>query len=1048
MTTDLGLEAEDEAKDAKKRSNEMFESMNPSLPPRDEIDVDDMDFTASEFCGALGEVLPYEEAEDYLRMLAWRAKEAVEILHEAEETLANLQAAQAEIRVLQEKTSKQQNKLEKVEEKVKNVKTQRIAVEDEIKATQRKAKAVKTKLEPRSGTSPCDEELEGDGGWVSGSGMHQRVCGESRLQAARSDLAAVNTKLRREREELREQNVRLKSLRVELQQTRLSLSKALAQFVDKVASKRGDTVGRAFIAEQLREVIGDEESRSLLSSFDPSGGERLSGKSLTAWLTEGNFGGDEGELAVESDEYDTPPPGPDPDSDFGDILAPDPEVDVSKPAVRIFLDDKVGPAFLEAALAECQDWLLNKDKNLKAYKYKMRNPEVTLNFMSEDHTKAKVSIRYDHDSSGGMKDVSFSKFTLKREAGGSWEAAAMNFKGGSRRKWAMPEVDVHMEFTVGALKSAIATKFEISRESMLLYSTKGQLFDDGKFLKEAGVGFGEVVRVTSGAKPPLELGSAAHLKELSEKFHFQGYIEKTEMRGITLQQLEFVVDFLKGKSGVWRDSNKYSKTCGWTLEADTINLYHVNSWVIPPATKEKNCALVELLAGNDQIPKTFISHWWGEPVVDFILCVAEHHRVRALGDGDAYWVCAYANRQHDLGAELTLDPRETSFYKAMSLADGVLLILDSRNEMLDTGPATPFTRVWCCFEESVAVGDTSREARLLLDIATTRRVSTGRVASVVLVDGLSGEEAELEKKFEKIDYFTTEGGGWTEKSMRESVFPVEVLRSGLKVDIFESSASMAEDKRHILNSIAGRPAEELDQEPHKDSKEYDLVNDTLSGIFAAPGFRAAIQCDADIEEFTSALRRHSGRRELTMSFQGMGAWFGDKSVKSLNKKHVDALGKAFTGLQSLTHLDLKFTEGDSTGRFFCFPEFIGNIGKASNLEHIDMVFPELWSLENFGAGFGQLKKLLSLKLSMRHCCIDDVDGLVGLEGCTALQRLELDFQRSKGWKVEDHGQVANADHNFELREPEEEEESKGRAAKPEAKRAAAAARQQPKQCCA
>ena len=36
----------------------------------------------------------------------------------------------------------------------------------------------------------------------------------------------------------------------------------------------------------------------------------------------------------------------------------------------------------------------------------------------------------------------------------------------------------------------------------------------------------------------------------------------------------------------------------------------------------------------------FVSHWWGEPVVQFIACVAKQ-----LAETVPYWVCAYANNQ-------------------------------------------------------------------------------------------------------------------------------------------------------------------------------------------------------------------------------------------------------------------------------------------------------------------------------------------------------------------------------------------------------------------
>ena len=49
---------------------------------------------------------------------------------------------------------------------------------------------------------------------------------------------------------------------------------------------------------------------------------------------------------------------------------------------------------------------------------------------------------------------------------------------------------------------------------------------------------------------------------------------------------------------------------------------------------------------------------------------------------------AYANNQHDLQAEIQQNPRKTSFYRAIKLCAGVLLILDS--------DATPFTRSLGC----------------------------------------------------------------------------------------------------------------------------------------------------------------------------------------------------------------------------------------------------------------------------------------------------------------------------------------------------------------
>ena len=67
---------------------------------------------------------------------------------------------------------------------------------------------------------------------------------------------------------------------------------------------------------------------------------------------------------------------------------------------------------------------------------------------------------------------------------------------------------------------------------------------------------------------------------------------------------------------------------------------------------------------------------WGEPVCDFIACLERHAELRGLGEDTVYWVCAYANNQHELGADLGDDPRKSSFYKALRQVKGVVVVLD------------------------------------------------------------------------------------------------------------------------------------------------------------------------------------------------------------------------------------------------------------------------------------------------------------------------------------------------------------------------------------
>ena len=145
-------------------------------------------------------------------------------------------------------------------------------------------------------------------------------------------------------------------------------------------------------------------------------------------------------------------------------------------------------------------------------------------------------------------------------------------------------------------------------------------------------------------------------------------IEKTELRGITLPQLEQLDDFIEMHADEHGVLHGWLDRKGQPLHKDRINLYDVVKYVVKPATKEHKCSYVELVAPagtSSQRPKWFVSHWWGEPVKDFIKALKNHAEVRGLASTDAYWVCAYANNQHDLGSEIPADPTDSAFFKAM-----------------------------------------------------------------------------------------------------------------------------------------------------------------------------------------------------------------------------------------------------------------------------------------------------------------------------------------------------------------------------------------------
>ena len=134
------------------------------------------------------------------------------------------------------------------------------------------------------------------------------------------------------------------------------------------------------------------------------------------------------------------------------------------------------------------------------------------------------------------------------------------------------------------------------------------------------------------------------------------------------------------------------------------------------------------------------------------------------------WVCAYANNQHELAADIPADPKDSAFFKAMELSEGVLVVMDSK--------AIVFTRIWCGFEQATAV----RHAKLLLDFATVH-----------------GGRAHL-----LTERFAYKNEGKERKAARERSFPLELLEAGYELDISSAQASEEKDRRHILNSIDGK----------------------------------------------------------------------------------------------------------------------------------------------------------------------------------------------------------------------------------------------------
>jgi hypothetical protein len=309
-------------------------------------------------------------------------------------------------------------------------------------------------------------------------------------------------------------------------------------------------------------------------------------------------------------------------------------------------------------------------------------------------------------------------------------------------------------------------------------------------------------------------------------------IEKTEERGVSITQLELLWKHIERRCVHWVSNT------GEQLSAKEINLYDVAKYVVIPATKPtetkpKGCSFVEMVAVGPQPPRWFVSHWWGTPLVDTIRMLRLHAKQRGVSpDREYYWICTFANNQHDLGELADPDLTSTPFAKAILSPDcvGTLAIL---NEKL----ATPFYRIWCIFEYYVTLthGKNKPEPQLF-DFVTIvpkgecemsgqmfnercaallyeeeggaglalppipptdllqrrrRRANGGQRAARVGRNGARGRE-------EVTDHPPVEG------VQRPAWFPGEVAKHGFGIVLHEAQASRQEDKTNIMRLVSGK----------------------------------------------------------------------------------------------------------------------------------------------------------------------------------------------------------------------------------------------------
>ncbi|CAE8646305.1 unnamed protein product, partial [Polarella glacialis] len=209
-------------------------------------------------------------------------------------------------------------------------------------------------------------------------------------------------------------------------------------------------------------------------------------------------------------------------------------------------------------------------------------------------------------------------------------------------------------------------------------------------------------------------------------------IDREELRGVTVGQLQHLLGFVERHCGKWTDADTQdsfnSRSMSITQVAKRVvksgfnsrsmSVAQVAEWVVKPATFDLRCSYVEFVATSPSVqwPKWFASHWWGQPLRGLSHCIEAHQKVRrpephSASASTAYWLCACARNLHqgwgqDAGASLG------AVQRALRGCEGLLLALD--------GGGMALTRTWCLFEVATALDrarDTERSGSMLLDLA-------------------------------------------------------------------------------------------------------------------------------------------------------------------------------------------------------------------------------------------------------------------------------------------------------------------------------------------
>mmetsp|Transcript_123509 Transcript_123509/g.283190 ORF Transcript_123509/g.283190 Transcript_123509/m.283190 type:complete len:961 (+) Transcript_123509:27-2909(+) len=362
-----------------------------------------------------------------------------------------------------------------------------------------------------------------------------------------------------------------------------------------------------------------------------------------------------------------------------------------------------------------------------------------------------------------------------------------------------------------------------------------------------------------------------------------------------------------------------------------------------PFVRTFSGSFAELLWNEEREAQWFVSHYWGEPVLDFVTCIAGHDETYKLGGSGLYWICAYANSQTHISEELGAEgPLCSPFFKALGRAAGAVLVMDENSVVTQ--------RMWCGFENVVIA-----RADKCLAIVTAE----GGRGHVLTAAPAPVDHGHLNPSGQAVSPEQAQRN-------RQNTFPPKRLEAATKTHLESAEASNKDDKAMIIEVVKN----ELGGFQRADSNLRVLG---ATALFALD--KVTPECVQALNEAAEpfALHGYSDTMEAAMEMGLVLLHCGGVTLgcQEFGDMGVQAFGEALGRAQHLTTANLNFEGCEQVGDAGV-TALGGGLGRASDLNSVSLNFAICQQVGDIGVkalaeGLGRAPKLSAVTLNFEGC---------------------------------------------------------------------------------